>query len=188
MMGLFRLCEPQTFSTVLTRVVQIGSRIIVLHLLKVRKVGGAAAAGVVDVADKPYTGSCLCGAVSYRAVGLSDIWYCHCNQCQKLTGLYIAAAGVQRDNLEIEGDVNWLPISDKSQSGHCKSCGSYMFWNSHSFDTISILAGSIDETEGLSVKGHIYTSEKADYYEITDGLPQYDIYPPDGTRPQEVLK
>jgi hypothetical protein len=124
----------------------------------------------------------LCGAVSYRAVGLSDIWYCHCKQCQKLTGRYIAAAGVKRENLEVIGDVNWLPISEKSNTGHCHSCGSYLFWDSHSFDTISILAGSIDETEGLDVKGHIFVSEKGNYYEINDGLPQFETYPPQGTR------
>jgi hypothetical protein len=57
-----------------------------------------------------------------------------------------------------------------------------MFWDTCSFDTISILAGSIDNTQGLAVKGHIYTSEKAGYYDITDGLSQYDSYPLDGTR------
>ncbi|MEP3891456.1 MAG: GFA family protein [Hellea sp.] len=142
----------------------------------------AGEAGVAAVGNKAYTGSCLCGAVSYRAVGLSDIWYCHCKQCQKLTGRYIAAAGVKREDFDVTGEVNWLPISEKSNSGHCKSCGSYMFWDAHSFDTVSILAGSIDDTQGLAVKGHIYVSEKGDYYEITDGLPQYDTYPPDGTR------
>lgn len=146
-----------------------------------------AAEVAVVVADKSYTGSCLCGAVSYRAVGLSDVWYCHCKQCQKLTGHFIAAAGVKRESLEISGEVNWLPISERSNSGHCKSCGSYMFWDCHSFDTVSILAGSIVDTQGLEVKGHIFTSEKGDYYEITDGLPQYDTYPPEGTRSQERL-
>ena len=48
-----------------------------------------------------------------------------------------------------------------------------MLWDTCGFDTISILAGSIDNTQGLAVKGHIYTSEKAGYYDITDGLPQY---------------
>lgn len=57
-----------------------------------------------------------------------------------------------------------------------------MFWDAHSFDTVSILAGSIDAPQGLAVKGHIYVAQKGDYYEITDGLPQYDTYPPDGTR------
>lgn len=143
--------------------------------------------GAVVVANDGYTGRCLCGEVTYRAVGLSDIWYCHCKQCQKLTGYYIAAAGTKRDNLEITGDVNWLPISERSNSGHCKFCGSYMFWDAHSFDTVSILAGSIDDTRGLAVKGHIYVSEKGDYYEINDDLPQYETYPPEGTRAQETL-
>jgi hypothetical protein len=57
-----------------------------------------------------------------------------------------------------------------------------MFWDMRSFDTISIFAGSIDNTQGLAVKVHVYTSEKAGYYDITDGLPQYDTYPLEGTR------
>ena len=134
------------------------------------------------VGGRTYTGECLCGDVTFEAQALSDIWYCHCNQCRHLTGLYIAAAGVKRDNLRIKGKVIWLSISERSKSGHCPSCGSYMFWDSHGFDTISILAGSIDDTTGLEVKGHIYTSEKGAFYEITDGLPQYEVYPPTGTR------
>ena len=132
--------------------------------------------------EKTYTGKCLCGAVSYRAIGLSDIWYCHCKQCQKLTGLYISAAGVKREKLVIEGEVNWLPISEGSKSGHCKSCGCYMFWNEAKRDTISVLTGTIDNTDGLAVKGHIFVADKGDYYEITDSLPQYDAFPPNGTR------
>lgn len=131
---------------------------------------------------KTYSGACHCGAVTYRAQDVSDIWYCHCKQCQHLTGYYIAAAGVKRENLTITGDVNWLPISETSKSGHCKACGSYMFWDSEGFNTVSILAGNLDDTAGLEVKGHIFVSEKADYYEITDGLPQFDLNPPNGTR------
>lgn len=142
----------------------------------------AADAEVVVAAPKTYTGQCLCGAVSFRAVGLSDIWYCHCKQCQHLTGLYIAAAGVKREDLTISGEVNWLPISEGSKSGHCKSCGSYMFWDESVRDTVSVLAGNIDDTDGLSVKGHIFVKDKGDYYDITDGLPQYAKFPPQGTR------
>ena len=124
-----------------------------------------------------HTGQCLCGGVTFTAQGLSDIWYCHCTQCQHLTGLYIAAAGVERENLVIEGDVNWLPISDKSKSGHCRKCGSYMFWDMPTHPTVSVLAGNIDDTTGLEVNGHIFVAEKPDYYEITDDLPQFDTYP-----------
>ena len=148
----------------------------------------AAVAGAdVAVADSVHTGQCLCGGVKYSAVNLSDIWYCHCKQCQHLTGLYIAAAGAQREDIAITGNVNWLPISERSKSGHCADCGSYLFWNAVGFDTISILAGSLNDSAGLAVKGHIFVSEKGDYYDITDGLPQYDTYPPNGTRPTEEL-
>lgn len=62
------------------------------------------------------------------------------------------------------------------------SCGCYMFWDDAARDTVSILAGSVDDTAGLEVKGHIFVAEKGDYYEITDGLPQYEKFPPQGTR------
>ena len=126
---------------------------------------------------KTYTGQCLCGDVTYTAIGLSDIWYCHCTQCQKLTGLYIAAAGVARENLEIKGPIQWLPISEKSNSGQCQKCGCYMFWDMPSRPTVSVLAGCIDDKAGLEIKGHIFVDEKPDFYEINDGLPQFATYP-----------
>lgn len=131
---------------------------------------------------KTYTGSCLCGSVTFEATGLSDIWYCHCKQCQKLTGLYISAAGVPKESLKISGAINWLPISEKSQSGHCSDCGCYMFWDMHGRPVMSVLTGCIDDTSGLDVKGHIYVEEKPAHYEITDGLPQFKGYPEEGTR------
>jgi len=57
-----------------------------------------------------------------------------------------------------------------------------MFWDSDQRDTVSILAGNLDETDGLAVRGHIFVDEKPDFYAITDGLPQFGTYPPEGTR------
>lgn len=135
--------------------------------------GGA----VANAASNSYTGRCQCGAVTYTAADLSDIWYCHCTQCQKLTGHHIAAAGTASDNLTISGDIKWSPISEKSQSGHCVTCNAYLFWRAHDRPTVSVLVGSLEDATGLEAKGHIYVAEKAAYYEITDGLPQYDFYP-----------
>lgn len=137
---------------------------------------------VPDKNTDKYTGSCLCGAVTFETTELSDIWYCHCKQCQKLTGLYVSAAGTLRGDLNISGEVNWLPISEKSNSGHCPKCGCNMFWDMHSEDEISILTGCLDDTSGLEVKGHIFAEEKSAHYEITDGLLQYVGYPEKGTR------
>ena len=162
----------------MTRVAPIGLKLTGRPPPKAKRAGEEAEeGGVAEDHPKTHRGHCLCGDVSFSAKGLSDIWYCHCKQCQHLTGLYIAAAGVERENLHIVGPVNWLPISEKSESGQCQTCGSYMFWNNPSRSTVSVLAGNIDDTAGLEVKGHIYVSQKGRYYEITDGLPQFESVP-----------
>ena len=135
-----------------------------------------------DIEPKTYTGKCYCGDVTFEAKGLSDIWYCHCTQCQYLTGHAVAAAGVTKDNFSYTGDVTWSAISKNTKAGHCANCHSYLFWDYSSRPGISILVGNVDDTCGLEEKGHIFVSEKKNYFEITDGLPQYDAYPLDGTR------
>ncbi len=132
--------------------------------------------------DKTYSGQCYCGDVKFTAKDLSDIWYCHCTQCQHLTGHCVAAAGVLRVNFSYTGRVDWSDITQDTQAGHCANCRSYLFWSRSARPNISILAGNIDDTDGLELKGHIFVSEKKPYFEITDGLPQYDRYPPTGTR------
>ncbi len=132
--------------------------------------------------DKMYGGKCHCGDVTFKAKGLSDIWYCHCNQCQHLTGHCAAAAGVARTYFSYTGRVEWSNISRHTKAGHCFKCRSYLFWSRKNLATISILAGNIEDTMGLKVKGHIFVSQKKAYFEITDGLPQYEKYPPLGTR------
>lgn len=43
----------------------------------------------------------------------------------------------------------------------------------------SILAGSLDKPTGTRLTGHIFVADKGDYYDITDGLPQFAAFPPD---------
>jgi len=57
-----------------------------------------------------------------------------------------------------------------------------MFWDKAVRDTVSVLTGCLDDTDGLELKGHIFVADKGGYYDITDGLPQYDAFPPGGTR------
>ena len=37
----------------------------------------------------------------------------------------------------------------------------------------SVCVGSIDGPSGLTLGGHIFVADKGDYYDITDGLPQW---------------
>ncbi|MGO7954762.1 GFA family protein, partial [Rhizobium ruizarguesonis] len=43
---------------------------------------------------------------------------------------------------------------------------------------ISVMAGAFDTPRGLAFGHPLYCADKGDFYEISDGLPQYDGNPP----------
>lgn len=118
------------------------------------------------------TGSCLCGAVRYRVTGrLRPVIGCHCTQCRKTSGHYVAASAAARDSVAVTGAVTWYASSPGARRGFCAICGSNLFWDgpgSH----LSIFAGTLDGDPGVRLAGHIHCADKGTYYEISDGLPQ----------------
>ena len=119
------------------------------------------------------TGHCLCGAVTFRtgaeAQGAS---VCHCGQCRRQSGHQWASAQVPHAALEVTGDVRWFRASDRAERGFCPVCGSFLFWRGDGEDRISFALGALDAPTGLRVTKHIFTADKGDYYDITDGVPQ----------------
>lgn len=124
-----------------------------------------------------HTGQCHCGEVRFRARGLADIWFCHCRQCRYLTGHYLAACRARREDIEVSGEIRWASVSENASYGFCAVCCSPVLWSNKTSEYLSVLPGALDDTAGLTVKGHIFVSEKGDYYEITDGLPQFARWP-----------
>ncbi len=48
------------------------------------------------------TGGCLCGAVRYELQGrLRAVVACHCGQCRRTSGHYVAATAVRHDRLRL---------------------------------------------------------------------------------------
>ena len=64
--------------------------------------------------------------------------------------------------------------TDERELGFCRECGSRLFWRRVGGARTSIAAGTLDEPTGLRTVAHIYVGSKGDYYEIADGLPQYE--------------
>jgi hypothetical protein len=58
--------------------------------------------------------------------------------------------------------------------GFCKECGSSLFWDARGDEYMYISAGTLDGPTGLKTIGHIWVGQAGDYYEITDGLEQYE--------------
>ncbi|MDJ1009291.1 MAG: GFA family protein [Paracoccaceae bacterium] len=118
-------------------------------------------------------GRCLCGAVRFTVSGpMRPVVACHCVQCRKTSGHFVAATSAPRARVEIAGDVTWYASSPEARRGFCGTCGSSLFWDGGG-SYLSIHAGALDGATGLALAGHIFVADKGDYYEITDGLPQF---------------
>ena len=129
-----------------------------------------------------HKGSCLCGAVSFAVEG--DIQHppeaCHCSQCRKQTGHFLAARNVLVSALTVEGEdkVGWYQSSKQVRRGFCQNCGSTLFWHPQmpDYDYIAIAMGAFDTPTGTHLAKHTFVGDKGDYYDIADDVPQSEGY------------
>ena len=128
------------------------------------------------MAEQPVTtGSCLCGAVRFRTRGvLRDVIACHCSQCRKTSGHFTAMTTAPLDRFELieQSGLAWYRSSETASRGFCRICGGNLFWKPDGEERVAICAGTIDGATGLKLVSHIFCTDKGDYYEIADGLPQ----------------
>ncbi len=125
------------------------------------------------------SGGCLCGAVRYEVHGsLRPIVACHCTQCRRTTGHFLAATAARRADFRLleQTGLRWYVSSPEARRGFCAQCGSTLFWEGAGRDYLSIAAGTLDDSSGLGIACHIFVADKGAYYQITDRAPQV----PDG--------
>ena len=127
-------------------------------------------------------GKCLCGAVSIRVEGELEHQpeACHCSQCRKQSGHFLAAVNVRRNALTICGcdKVTWYRSSEQVRRGFCSVCGTTLFWNPtiEGYEFIAIAMGVFELPTGTRLAKHTFVGDKGDYYDIDDGLPQSESY------------
>lgn len=128
--------------------------------------------------DNMITGGCLCNSISYRVTGdLRSVVACHCLQCQKTSGNFVAATRANKADLTLlkSSTLKWFNSSETAKRGFCGDCGSNLFWQSTGSEFISIFAGTLDQPTGLSLSKHIFVDYKSDYYQLNDDLPKFKI-------------
>lgn len=126
-----------------------------------------------------FKGSCECGEVTYTVTGpLRPTIACHCTQCRKTSGHYWAATQVPNTHLTINkgSGLKWFRSSDWAQRGFCSGCGSSMFWQMDGEEATSIGSGTFDDLSigATTVDKHICVADKGIYYNVSDGLPQFE--------------
>lgn len=134
-----------------------------------------------DHLNKITKGRCLCGQVQFEMQGeLRGIVNCHCSKCRKFHGNYGAYTSVKVEKLKMtqEKSLKWFRSpTDETPNVHrgfCSECGSSLFWRPRDQPFIAVAAGSLLEPTTLKTIGHVWCSQKADFYEIKDDLPQFD--------------
>lgn len=127
------------------------------------------------------TGGCLCGAVRYKIIGdLRDVVNCHCSKCRRFHGNFGAYTSIKVADLTFaeQGGLKWFVSTDDEtpnvRRGFCVECGSSLFWHPQDQEKIAVAAGSLDSPTNLNTIGHIWLSQRGDYYDIHDDLPKFE--------------
>lgn len=125
------------------------------------------------------SGGCLCGGVRYEVTGpRRDVINCHCENCRRTHGHVAAYTSVCQSDLNLISRQTLQWYHDRSPDtwrGFCNRCGASLFWDARDGrGKMAIAAGSLDTSSNLKTIGHVYVSEAGHYYEIDDGLPQYE--------------
>lgn len=98
-------------------------------------------------------GSCLCGAIAYRAANPTNTYvYCHCDYCRKNSGsAFSSNVRVMRDGFQIVRGSDKLRAYESSPGKRrcfCSVCGSPLFNVVEGEDSIIVKLGSVDRFDG----------------------------------------
>lgn len=128
-------------------------------------------------------GSCVCNSVQFT---VNDEFlyagYCHCSKCRKASGAAgTAIGGLLKEHLAInQGEelIKRFSRSEESITCFCGECGSPLFGEKPATGLVHVRYGALDASPSLAPQAHMHVSSKADWYEITDTLPQFSEFPP----------
>jgi len=132
----------------------------------------------------PLAGGCQCGAVRYRVTAWPRTLYCcHCSECQRQSS---SAFGMSMRVDRAAVDVDWQAMASRVRDagkpnevqGHfCRDCGVRILHDRPGDDTVTIKAGTLDDTSWLRPVGHIWTASAQPWFNIPGGSLAYARQP-----------
>ena len=129
-------------------------------------------------------GRCLCGALRYEIDGpFVDLVHCHCSMCRKHHGAPFASWAVApAAGFRWTSDTATLGRYQSSERGHrdfCTVCGSVAPMLDEAHGIVIAPAGNLEGDLGLRPTRHMFVASKAQWFRISDELPQHDEFPPE---------
>jgi hypothetical protein len=129
-------------------------------------------------------GSCLCGGVAYEIDGeIGAMLYCHCSMCRRWHGTaFRTRAAVKKSRFRFVRGAELITeyrSSPDTVKRFCRVCGSPLVnsWDPDP-ENYGLALGTLATDPGGRPACHIFVGSKAPWYEITDGLPQFEEFPP----------
>ncbi len=132
---------------------------------------------------KKLTGKCLCGMIAYEITGdLGPIVNCHCSKCRRWHGAaFRTRSTVQAKNFKwLRGEENLAKYYSSKYviKTFCKTCGSSLIsMYDNKPDIFGVPIGGLEQDPSTRPVANIFIGSKSPWYEITDGLPQYEELP-----------
>jgi len=127
---------------------------------------------------EPLEGGCLCGRLRYRvSLAPIDSGYCHCRMCQKSSGAPLqATAEIPIAGFAfIKGKAKAYRSSPQAVRHFCPDCGSQLTFRMAENPTyVSINTPTLDRSEVLPPRIHIWREGRIPWFEVKDDLPRYD--------------
>lgn len=130
-------------------------------------------------------GSCLCGKTAYEITGPAlRMMNCHCSRCRRSrSAAHATNVFYKIDDFRFirgEADVAEYKVPEALHfaTAFCKHCGSAAPRISRERGIVVVPAGTLDTDPGVRPQAHIFVGSKANWFEITDGLPQFAGAPP----------
>jgi hypothetical protein len=125
-------------------------------------------------------GGCRCGAVRYEIAtdDVPPIYACHCHICQRATGsAFSVQALVREDRLSVTGPIVVREIATEDRISiqrFCGECYARVYNTNSARPGIAVVrGGTLDRSEELACKAHIFTAYKQAWVTLPDESPQW---------------
>jgi hypothetical protein len=126
-------------------------------------------------------GGCRCGAVRYRLAGeeLPLAYACHCLDCQTWTGTAFSQQIVlPEDQLSVSGPVAIYDLTSPSgrlsRQRLCGTCHTRIYNTNSGRPGLAVIrAGTLDDSDRLTVAAHIWVKRKQSWIAVAEGVPTW---------------
>lgn len=108
--------------------------------------------------------------MTYRlGAPLAPVLHCHCENCRRTTGNFVAACQIPTDDLHLDdpdAHLRWYDLGYAAY-GFCTGCGATLFWRGAEHpETTSVMTGTLDQADDLALAAVWFAGEAQPHHRL----------------------